>query len=236
MADTWELDSGAGMVVKLQPQAKLWGLSKGRTGLPTHKFAQQCTAQPRKRHDGGGQFGFVWLLGLSCLLSTCAEPGPSSGADVASWRLYTYTVPLVEELGVSAEASHRYWSMLAADFPSLPWDNGGVSHYLVRDLPSVIPKWTPPPEMEQGWVPWEDNGRVVYLLPIAPYVLCAATDFWGVTLSNPLMHAKGGFSRWRGSGSMYRAQSHCLRNETLTCVHIQTLSPSPDPGSSSSLP
>jgi hypothetical protein len=58
---------------------------------------------------------------------------------------------------------------------------------------------------------------VVYLLPIAPYVLCAATDFAGANLSNPLMHAKGGFSRWRGSDSMYRAQTHCLRNHTLTC-------------------
>jgi len=42
------------------PPAVLFGLSKGRPGLTTHKFAQQCIVQPRKRYDGGGQFGFVF--------------------------------------------------------------------------------------------------------------------------------------------------------------------------------
>jgi len=165
-----------------------------------------------------------WLLATAAAaVPLWAENGPAVAAedlsppDFAAWRLYTYTVPLVSELGVAPAAAARYWSMLAADYPSLPWDNGGVSHYLVRDLPRVMPAWTPPRAMERGDMPWDDDGRVIYLLPLAPYVLCAATDFWGANFSNPLMHAKGGFARWRGSGSMYRAQTHCLRNETLTC-------------------
>ncbi|KAJ1641252.1 hypothetical protein T492DRAFT_853492 [Pavlovales sp. CCMP2436] len=156
--------------------------------MPLARQAGHTAAQ-----QGQGRSGrLVWLFGVSSLLSSSTRAEPQALPDFVSWRLYTYIVPF-EELGVSAEAAHRYSAMLAADFPSLPWDNGGVSHYLVRDLPSVIPKWTPPSEMEQGRVPWSDDSRVLYLLPIAPYVLCAATDFWKVRLKNRLMTNKGGF-------------------------------------------
>lgn len=113
---------------------------------------------------------------------------PTTALDLGSWRLHVYDVPL-ERLGVRADAAARYWRALRSDAPTLPWDNAGVAHALARDLPSVLAPWprlpaapaTPsavgggPPHAPTG--AWEDDGRVLYLLPIAPYLLCASTDF-----------------------------------------------------------
>lgn len=148
----------------------------------------------------------------AAVVGSRAEGGPTPTGG--GTKLFTYELPFAE-LGIPADQARRYTDTINGD-PPPSFDEGGLYHGVIRDLPRAMDSWAP--GGEANWTAeqtWQDT-EVVYLFPASPYHLCKAVEYPNKVWGAPWMWMKGVVPlsiSWT-TGEAYR---NAIANATITC-------------------